>query len=254
MEYQQTYAGRKGGISMRGYIYKDYKVTTMALVIIGVLASFLIWAIIVSSSDADVGMREKQMMVLYFLGIINFISPLISVFTCYEADKKEKFIQFAAAMPGGIKRYIQSKYMYIYSLIVMVIIFSYGVASCYDLSIGEVSTLKSLHWILFAVVGMGLIACSIHFPLAYRFGSGIGNMTGTVLIVGTLIGFYIYMMFGDISKFDDNLWKNVLNWILKNEDSIKYVVSIIFAIGVGSTCISCWLSEKACIKGAINQD
>lgn len=227
---------------MLGHIYKDFKVSFVPLLCTGMLAVFVI---VLSFSET-----ESAFMVTWGLFIINLFLPMLAMFTAYDADEKEKWIPYAMTLPGGTESYVMSKYIFIAILMVFGAAFTHVYACIYDGFCNEVLLTQFDFLLIMVADGIGMILAAFHFPFVFRFGGQKGNGLAGAAVIILLLGYYCYMMFGDLSLFmRDDLEQYMIKWMVKHEEGVMIGVLLLFFVGIAAMITSCRLSIRIFKKG-----
>lgn len=230
---------------MLGQIYKDFKVSFVPLLCIGMLAVF-----VVALSFMEGSVVEKTSIVALGLFNINLFLPILAMFTAYDADEKEKWISYAVTLPGGIAGYVKSKYVYIIILMFLGAAFTHLYACIYD-GICNMVNLTQIDFLLIMIAdGIGMILTAFHFPFVFRFGEQKGNMLAGVVTVILLLTYYCYMMFGNLSLFErDDLEQYLIKWAMNHSEEIKIGVLMLFFVGIFAMVISYHIAARIFKKG-----
>lgn len=206
---------------MVGHIYKDFKLSAIPLLCMGVLALFLI--ILAIGVDMDEELQEQLVLLVWGLMVFNFIIPMLSMFAVADADEKEKWTQYALCLPGGVRTYVKSKYMFVAVIMTIVAMFTHIYVAVFDGVHNEIMLMNSEYGIILIADGLGMLVCAFYFPFIFRFGQEMGNLIGTGVILLGIVCMYLYFMFGDLSWFENN--ENPVEWMMTWLNEHIYVVN-----------------------------
>lgn len=234
---------------MLGQIYKDFKVSFVPLLCTGMLVLFIVILTFSEGMDAEM-MEDSAFIAAWGLFIINLFLPVLAMFTAYDADEKEKWIPYAMTMPGGSAGYVRSKYIFIVILMFLGAAFTHVYSGIYDGFCNAVLLTQFDFLLIMVADGIGMILAAFHFPFVFRFGGQKGNALAGAAIIILLLGYYCYMMFGDLSLLmRDDLEQYMIKWMVKHEEGIIIGVLLLFFVGIAAMIISCRLSIKMFKKG-----
>lgn len=238
---------------MVGHIYKDFKAETGLLLCFAMLAGFVVLLSVQGGSEEE--LREMLAIVAWGLFMVNFFIPLLSMFATYEADEKEKWTDYAMVLPGGVRGYVKSKYMFIGVLIVISAAFTHVYACIFDGACNKSFLTQFDYLITMVAAGAGMIICAFYFPFVFRFGSQKGNGLVGAIILLLLLGSYCYMMFGDLSIFSKEDLEGVLwRWFQHHYETVVLAVLLLFFMGILAMAVSYQLSLRIFQKGVAERE
>ncbi|MBO4997799.1 MAG: ABC-2 transporter permease [Lachnospira sp.] len=241
---------------MVGQLYKDIKIAWQAFLFLG----FIFAAQIIVTIEAYQN-PQAELASLLFMGtaILNFFAPFVAILPVIQADESEKWISYTAILPGGIKTYVQGKYMFMLLAILATGIISHIYSCIISVYCKEIMTvyavfteqlypklsLKPMDIIIVISSSLGLLLCSPLIPLLFRFGTRTASSVVGFLFFPLLIGGYVYWMFGDISFFmQDNFMEHLMQWMLAHRKGIVTGIRILPILGIIGTIVSYLLVVK----------
>lgn len=241
---------------MVGQLYKDVKIAWQAFVFIG----FLFAAQIMLTVNAYQH-PQAELESLFFMGIaiLNFTAPFVAILPVIQADEQEKWMSYTAILPGGIKTYVQGKYMFMLLVMLATGILSHiysriTFAHCKEVIAGFLPlqnqlypklSLTPMDAVTLICSSLGLFFCSLLIPLLFRFGTRAASQMAGIIILPLLIGGYVYWMFGDISFFtQDNVTERFIQWIIGHKGKIVTAVRSLPLLGIVSAAASYFLVVK----------
>lgn len=217
---------------MVGHLYKDFKLSGTALVLMGMMAVFLIFLPVFVRVENPM---ELTILLAFALILFNCMSPILSMCAVAEADEKEKWIPYALSLPGGIQEYVRSKYIFIVSVMLIGALFTTAYTAICDGVHDEVLLMNLNYLIILIGSGIGMLFCTFYFPFIFRFGTEKGSVIGTGILLLGIVVFYIYLMFGDLSLFEfDNLLEEIVNGLETHIGFIYFIISSLFLLGIAA--------------------
>lgn len=241
---------------MVGHIYKDFKLSTVPLLCMGFFALFLVILAAGFDMDGDMELQEQIMLLVWGLMVFNFIIPMLSMFVVADADEKEKWTQYALCLPGGVRGYVKSKYMFVAIIMTLAAMFTHIYCAVFDGVHNELLLMGSDYIVVLIADGLGMLVCAFYFPFIFRFGQEKGNALGTGVILLGIAGLYLYLMFGDLSMFEnnENLAESVISWFQEHRYLIHFVISALFFAGAAAMYGSYRLLVHLFEKGVVNRE
>lgn len=242
---------------MVGQLYKDVKIAWQAFFL---FVGFILAVQIIFTVEAFKNPQaELESLLFTGIGILNLSAPFLAILPVIEADESEKWISYTAILPGGIKTYVQGKYMFMLLMMLATGIISHiysciiGVY-CKDLMAAYAALTDQLYKglsftpmdiIIVICSSLGLFLCSLLIPLLFRFGTRTASAIVGFITYPLLIGIYVYWMFGDISFFtQDNFSGRLIQWILEHKRYIVTGIRILPLLAIITTTASYLLVVK----------
>lgn len=217
---------------MVGHLYKDFKLSLIPLFLMGMMAVCLIF---LSGDNTMEDVRAQSMLLAWSLLMFNFVTPMLSMVAVAEADEKEKWIPYALSLPGGVREYVRSKYVFVVIIMIIGAIFTNAYTAIYDGIHNEVLLMDLSYLIILIGSGSGMLVCAFYFPFIFRFGTEKGSVVGTGIVLLGIAVLYIYLMFGDLSLFErDNLLEEIMNWLGAHRSFIYFIISFLFFFSIAA--------------------
>lgn len=236
---------------MVGHLYKDFKLSGTALILMGMMAAFLIFLPVFVRVENPM---ELTILLAFALILFNCMSPILSMCAVAEADEKEKWIPYALSLPGGVQEYVRSKYVFIVSIIIVGALFTTAYAAICD-GVYDAVLLMNLNYLIILIgSGIGMLFCAFYFPIIFRFGTEKGGVIGTGILLLGIAAFYIYLMFGDLSLFEsDNLLEEIMNWLKAHIGFVYFIISFLFLFGIAAMygsyqLLVCWFKRGKIVR------
>ena len=187
---------------MVGQLYKDIKIAWQVFLLLG----FIFTAQVIVTIEAyNNPQAELESFLFLGIAILNFFAPYVAILSVIQADESEKWISYTTILPGGIKTYVQGKYMFMILIIIATGIVSHIYSCiisvyCKDLMpVYAVLTdqlckglpLTPMDIIIVISSSLGLFFCSFLIPLLFRFGTRTASSIIGFLFFPLLIGGYV---------------------------------------------------------------
>lgn len=183
---------------MLGYLYKDLRVSIINLICIAMLG--VLAAALTLFAGYEYEPQEGEALACRVIFIVNLFLPLVAMYIVYAADAKERWVQYALSLPGGIKRYVKSKYLFVAAFLLFGAVYAvllsviFNTVFHYNYMTGSV-----LYFILMADA-IGIILTSLYIPVVFRFGAEVGNAISSGIVILCLILVYCLVLFGNLSE------------------------------------------------------
>lgn len=215
---------------MVGHLYKDFKLSGIPLVLMGMMGVFLILLPIAVKMENPM---QYKLLLAWALIVFNGMSPVLSMCAVAEADEKEKWVPYALSLPGGVQEYVRSKYVFVMTIMLMGAMFTNAYTAIHDGICNEVFLMNLNHFIILIGSGSGMLFCAFYFPFIFRFGTEKGGVVGTGVILLVIAMLYIYLMFGNLSLFEsDDLVGEIMNWLEVHIAFVYFILSFLFLFSI----------------------
>ncbi len=243
---------------MIGQIYKDFKLAWMTFFCMGVIAFSIILFVPDGSGTPDES-AENVLIILSGLAMLNMMVPMIAMQEAASIDEKERWADFVMVLPGGLKTYVWSKYIFIVLINVIAAIFTHLFCLATDMLWSNPlwsQMLSSAHveyMIIGAASGLSMLMVSFFFPFVFCFGMRAANVISTIFTCGVFLAFYIFIMFGDLTIMED-FARRALSYLTSHYRLIANIIKALLPIGIAAMCGSCALAVKACKYGMTRRE
>lgn len=246
---------------MVGHLYKDFKVAWMTFFFLGAILAFVgILAVsMLGQSGVNAANEEMENVITIFggLALLNMTAPLVAMYEVAASDEKERWADFVMALPGGIKTYVKSKYVFILLVSLLAAacthVFCIVTGAFWDNPLWNQAAAYGEGLIIGAALGLGMLAAAFFFPFVFRFGIRLGNVISNVLLFCLVFGFYIFFMFGDVEMLENALG-NILSYLISHYRLIAGVIKALLPIGLAAMLGSCVLSVRVCRQGVARHE
>lgn len=243
---------------MIGQLYKDFKMAWMTFFFLGFMA-FVMALLGPEDGGTPDEMAESVLIILSGLAMLNMMVPMIAMQEVTMIDEKERWADFVMALPGGLKTYVCSKYIFIVLINVIAALFTHIFCLVTDMLWDNPlwsQMLSSAHveyMIIGAAAGLGMLIAAFFFPFVFCFGMKAANAVGTVFILGIGLAFYIFFMFGDTTILE-NFAQRVPEFLFSHYRLIGNIIKALLPIGIAAMCGSCALAVRACKYGMTRRE
>ena len=251
---------------MTGLLYKEFRLNARKLIfsIIGALVypTFLIIITKLSEIEAEKTFNDAQQeqMLSNVVGIVWFTSCFMAFmfFAAFQntliiEDERKKWAYYITSTPTGVNGFIGVKYL-------MVMLTGMFVVTIMTIMQAVQNDMGILTIDATAVTIMGffmqLLFRAIEYPLVFRFGTKVGNMVKSCIVVLLCIVIFVYFLFGDTSMFAnmETFWDRFFKFV-NNPEQMKKVylwIGIISVAVMPLYYLSYRLSVKWYLKGVEN--
>ncbi|MBQ1193726.1 MAG: ABC-2 transporter permease [Lachnospiraceae bacterium] len=221
---------------MKVLIYHDIITNKTSLWGAGIILLYIVFAMIMlpflgnsPEGGADVSLAAAEILNGAIFAL-NFCFPIATI-ECSNASCKSKWNTYAAALPGGYKKMLLTKYLFsaigqflAVMISILLILFCYAK---YDTNV-EVPFM-----FLLLMTGIMLIIQSFLLPL---FLMGKSSIVGKIIIFSIILIIYIgfsYLALGDISFIKDgNFLNTILEMLYTNQSKVWCILSILNISGI----------------------
>lgn len=219
---------------MAGLLYKDFVAIRGKVYVICAVVGMLLVALLRVNTNTD-EMEYLLVMTMFCLVIFLFMLLNNKIETdILQVDEARKQKQYCVSLPVTKKQYVETKYVFmlltIYfmqafcTLLCNVLMIDYRTELCVNM----LSVVGSLVPIISCIV---LLVMSIELPFFIGFGYKKGNTLKQTIIVLIFFAVLIYLMFGDLSLFQNASVDALAEVILNNQD-------VMTALQVFSPCLT----------------
>lgn len=245
---------------MIGHLYKDFKAAWMTFFLLGAIALLAIYMTVVSAWDGGgtpAEAAEDVLMILSVLALLNIAAPIVAMHGAAEADEKERWADFVMVLPGGLKTYVRSKYIFIVLINAIAAIFTHlfcltsGIL--WNNPVWSQISAQGESMIIEAGAGLGMLAASVFFPFVFRFGIRVGNVISAAFLFCVVFGIYIFLMFGDTVMLED-FFQRALAYLISHYRLIANLIRVLLPLGIIAMLVSCALSVRACKYGMVRRE
>lgn len=245
---------------MIGHLYKDFKMAWMTFCLLGSIAILVICMAVLCGQDGGgtpAESAEDALVILSGLALLNMVAPLVAMHEAAETDEKERWADFVMVLPGGLKTYVCSKYLFIVLINVIVAIFTHlfclVAGMLWNNPLWNQISARGEYMIIGTASGLGMLAASFFFPFVFRFGIRAGNVISTALVFCILLAFYIFLMFGDTVMLED-FCQRALAYLLSHYRLAANIIKVLLPVGIIAMLGSCALSVGACKYGMARRE
>lgn len=159
------------------------------------------------------------MLAFYTIAIPFFLTGVLQTMD-FRTDETKKWGYFTASHPKGIKGAFYAKYVVIFlmSLITMVSIGYTDQLLCLidHLVAGTPrEEMMSIGSFAMFVVFIQIFLRSIDLPFAFRFGQKRGNSIKAFILLGIMLGFIIYILFGPLPESPEVIANAIYDWSVR---------------------------------------
>ena len=240
---------------MTGYLYKEFKLNIRLVLLFLLTYLFFsacpIFAVVISR-DEDTTDKAVTMILGVFC-IFTFIMAGCIQSGVFNGDDRKKWAYFVTSTPSGIKGYMGAKYLFTMLFAMFVVTLETLKLSLAEEITGQTSGLSVLIAAMFYVQ---LLMRAVEYPLIVRFGVKMGSMVKITAVCVVILGFIVYMLFGDTSAFAslDTFWEKMFAFV-GDQDKLK---KLLLWTGICTLAvlplyyISYRISVKLYLKGAEN--
>lgn len=230
---------------MVGELYKDMRRSVaLYFFILYLLACPILVCAFMDSNQLE-QLTSKIVLIIMTCVMVNYCIPSITMSVILQDDENTKWINYAVTLPGGIKTYIKSKYIFPLPLVVSINIILV-IADMLMLSRFESHEfIKVLLGAMAIGIGAGLIRGAVISFLQFALGAKKMSYSINILFYVILFALCVWAMFGDVKSFIDKIQPEVIfNFIMNNYNKIKYLVISLPIIGAVLYYLSYLMSVK----------
>lgn len=206
---------------MAGLLYKDFVAIRGKVYVICAVVGMLLMALLRISANTD---EMEYLLVMTVFCLVIFLFMLVNnkiEVDILQVDEARKQKQYCVSLPVTKKQYVATKYIFmlltIYfmqafsTLLCNVLIIDYRTEVCAKL----ISVIASIVPIIASAV---LLVMALELPFFIGFGYKKGNVLKQTIIILLFFAVLIYLMFGDLSIFQNASVDVFVEGILKNQD------------------------------------
>lgn len=240
---------------MTGYLYKEFKLNIRLVLLF--LLTYIFFSVVpifaITESKGDDTIGYTMTMILGVFCIFTFITAGCIQSGVFNGDDRKKWAYFVTSTPSGIKGQIGAKYLFTMLFCMFVVTLETLKLALAETISGQPSGLSVLIAAMFYVQ---LLMRAVEYPLIVRFGVKMGSMVKITAVCVVILGFIIYMLFGDTSAFAslDTFWERMFAFV-GDPDKLK---KLLLWTGICTLAvlplyyISYRISVKLYLKGAEN--
>ena len=240
---------------MTGYLYNEFKLNLRLILVFLLTYIFFsvvpIFAVVDAKDDDTIG--QTLTMILGVFSIFTFITAGCIQSGVFNGDDRKKWAYFVTSTPSGIKGQIGAKYLFTMLFVMFVVTLETLKLALAEQISGQSSGLSVLVAALFYVQ---LLMRAVEYPLIVRFGVKMGSMVKITAVCVAVLGFIVYMLFGDTSAFAslDTFWEKMFAFVGDPEKLKKLLLwtGICTLAVLPLYYISYRISVKLYLKGAEN--
>lgn len=251
---------------MTGLLYKEFRLNARKLIfsIIGTMVYPVVIIIVTKLSEIEAEKTfndaQQEQMLMNIMGLL-WLTSCFMAFMFFAAfqntliieDERKKWAYYITSTPTGVNGLIGVKYL-------MVMITGMFVVTIMTIMQAIQNDMDSLTIDATAITIMGffmqLLFRAIEYPLIFRFGTKVGNMVKSCIVVLLCIVLFVYFLFGDTSMFAnlETFWERFFKFVNDPEQMKKVYLWIgIIAVAVMPLYyLSYRLSVKWYLKGVEN--
>lgn len=240
---------------MTGYLYKEFKLNIRLVLLF--LLTYIFFSVVpifaITESKGDDTIGYTMTMILGVFCIFTFITAGCIQSGVFNGDDRKKWAYFVTSTPSGIKGYIGAKYLFTMLFAMFVVTLETLKLALAEEILGRSSGLSVLIAAMFYVQ---LLMRAVEYPLIVRFGVKMGSMVKITAVCVAILGFIVYILFGDTSAFAsmDTFWERMFAFV-GDPDKLK---KLLLWTGICTLAvlplyyISYRISVKLYLKGAEN--
>ena len=256
---------------MNGLLYKNLYQNRLFIILSALAPSVILFLMIFvtyfgeestfSIQAVFQNIANSGIMLRLFSIIIGYIIAEPCLFMVISHDEVKKWAYFSVTTPTGINGQLYVKYVIIFMMCGLTLICTYiidTVICCITTAItGEEMT--SVVTILIILFYGQIFLKAIDLPFAVRFGTNKGSNVKALMLLGILLIFIIYILFGplpaDIESFLESIYKFIENLNSGNiPDGIFIFQGLFSFISIGGYIISYLISCRLYLKGVESYD
>lgn len=224
---------------MKGFLYKDLILSKVNLIALGVIVAYFIFACVgvnlslpANGIDADSDMERLFLIRSLLVGGVFAFSVCIPAIgmDCGKNDDREKWLLYAASLPGGFRRMVSARYvMVILANLVAMAFSSVLIVVCH---LAYDTTMRLPYVFMLFLISVMQITEALVLPIVLRGKKKIVEVVQAGLVFLVLFGIYAYIALGDISFFkSEDLVGRILRLLILEEKKLWIIVGCMFAGG-----------------------
>ena len=230
---------------MKGYLFKDFYLNYGTLIV--VIATQLACSAVCIVFGLLANEKEFLNFVCTIFSFLVFVLAQFSSQMIFKNDERPSWFSFSASTPQTFKGQVGSKYIFMFTVNVIVLLFGFATnAICSAIS----SESLELWGIVFFFAAYTILN-AIKLPFIFRFGSDVGAR-GDVTIIGIIVlTALVYILFGDISFVNlDDPFGSIIEFL--NNDGLEKTIIVILCASLPIYFVSYLISLKVSKKGIEN--
>lgn len=251
---------------MTGLLYKEFRLNARKLIFSIIVSMVYPVMLIFIAKLAEIEAKktftdpQQEQMLSNVLGIIWFTSCFMAFmfFAAFQnaliiEDERKKWAYYITSTPTGVKGFIGVKYL----MVMLTGMFVVTIMTILQAVQNDMDTL-TIDATAVTIMGfyMQLLLRAIEYPLVFRFGTKVGYMVKSCIVVLICIALFVYFLFGDTSMFAnmETFWERFFKFINDPEQMKKVYlwIGIISVAVMPLYYLSYRLSVKWYLKGVEN--
>lgn len=242
---------------MAGLLYKDFVAVKGKWYVLGILAVIAgMFAVRVTIPGLGTEFARGVDMILPALCMVFTVILFFVVVTRLEVsvvsvDEGKKQKHYFLSLPVSLKQYVASKYIFILLAFYIIIAVSMILGGICLIDCREEEMMKYFNqWLSMVplLAGVLLIIPSIELPFFIGFGAQKGGQIKTVLLIVLFFLGIVYMLFGDLTIFDEFAIVAVLDYLDRHKGLVLFCYALLPYVSLGlyylSYRISCLLFAR----------